>query len=38
MLGGLTEDHVVQAVTHPLSGLDVMTLTTRDAAYTAGPF
>jgi hypothetical protein len=37
LLGGLTEDHVVQAVTHPLSGLDVMELTTRDAAYTGGP-
>lgn len=37
MLGGLTEDHVVQAVSHPLSGLDVMELTTRDAAYTGGP-
>jgi hypothetical protein len=38
MLGALTETHVVQAVTHPLSGLDVMELTTRDAAYTGGPF
>jgi hypothetical protein len=38
MLGGLTEDHVVQAVEHPVTGLDVMTLTTRDAAYTGGPF
>jgi hypothetical protein len=38
MLGGLTESHVVQAVEHPLTGLDVMTLTTRDSAYTAGPF
>jgi hypothetical protein len=38
MLGGLTESHVVQSVTHPLSGLDVSTFTTRDAAYTGGPF
>jgi hypothetical protein len=38
MLGALTEDHVVQAVEHPLTGLDVMTVTTRDAAYTGGPF
>jgi hypothetical protein len=38
MLGGLTESHVVQAVEHPLPGLDVMTITTRDAAYTGGPF
>jgi hypothetical protein len=37
MLGGLTESHVVQAVEHPLTGLDVMTLTTRDAAYTGEP-
>jgi hypothetical protein len=38
MLGGLIEDHVVQAVELPLPGLDVMTVTTRDAAYTGGPF
>jgi hypothetical protein len=38
MLGGLTESHVVQSITHPLSGLDVVELTTRDAAYVAGPF
>jgi hypothetical protein len=38
MLGGLTETHVVQSVTHPLSGLDVSTFTTRDAAYVGGPF
>jgi hypothetical protein len=29
---------VVQSVTHPLSGLDASTFTTRDAAYTGGPF
>lgn len=38
MLGALTEDHVVQAVDHPVTGLDVMTVTTRDATYTGGPF
>lgn len=38
MLGGLTEDHVVQAVRMPLPGLDVMEVTTRDAAYAGGPF
>lgn len=38
MLGGLTEEHVTQAVDLPLPALDVMTVTTRDAAYTGGPF
>jgi hypothetical protein len=38
MLGGLTESHVVQAITHPLAGLEPLELTTRDASYTGGPF
>lgn len=38
MLGGLVEDHVVQSLELPLPGLDVMTLTTRSADYTGGPF
>lgn len=38
MLGGLTERHLLQAVELPLPGLDVMTVTTRESAYTGGPF
>lgn len=38
LLGGVTEDHVISALTLPLPGLDVMNLTTRDSDYTGGPF
>ncbi len=38
MLGGLVESHVVQSITHRLDGLDVVELSTRDSAYTGGPF
>lgn len=38
MLGGLTEDHVIQAVSFPLPALDVMEIQTRDSTYTGGPF
>ena len=33
---GLTERHIVKALTLPLSGLDVMTVDTYDDTYTGG--